>query len=200
MLRYLILGLLRDSLARHGYALMKECRDRCGIQVSIGNVYRELQQLAAKGLVRMAGNPPGADPRRVPYQVTTAGSAALDRWLARSSARPIGERRDVFSLRAFLIERADPALGSTLLEEWRDELSIRRRVLERAHETSLSPNDGVARGPTGSLAMLIARRLKHVSADLECVGELRSACEARVAKKAAARAVSRRAARARQAS
>src|SRR2546428_12620361 len=59
---------------------MKEYRQQSGIEISIGNVYRELQRLAAGGLVRAAANPPGADPRRGPYENTPAGSAAVVEW------------------------------------------------------------------------------------------------------------------------
>src|SRR5207302_10584200 len=57
MFQYLVLGLLRDGKPRHGYALMKDYRDRSGVQLSTGSFYRELQKLAAKGLVRTSANP-----------------------------------------------------------------------------------------------------------------------------------------------
>ena len=81
MFRYLVLGLLRNGDACHGYAVIKDYRKRTGQEASSGNFYRELQRLVGEGLVRTATNPPGADPRRAPYQITEAGSAVFDTWL-----------------------------------------------------------------------------------------------------------------------
>src|SRR5262245_25740601 len=103
MVRYLILGLLRDGVVRHGYALMKEYRDGSGIAVSAGNVYRELQSLVAQGWVRAAVNPPEADSRRLPYAITPAGIDAVDRWLSTSRDAALSQRVDELSLRAFLV-------------------------------------------------------------------------------------------------
>ena len=70
MFRYLILGLLRIRDRMHGYALVKEYRERSGMEVSTGNFYRELQRLVVDGLIRSAANPPEADARRTPYEIT----------------------------------------------------------------------------------------------------------------------------------
>jgi hypothetical protein len=78
MFRYLVLGLLRDGEPRHGYAVMKEYRERSGLQVNTGSFYRELQRLVAEGLVQTVANPTDADPRRAPYQITETGSACFD--------------------------------------------------------------------------------------------------------------------------
>ena len=51
-MRHMLLGLLQHHGARHGYALMKEIRARTGVQLSIGNVYRELARLVREGIVR----------------------------------------------------------------------------------------------------------------------------------------------------
>src|SRR5438874_1232578 len=56
--RYLVLGLLRNGAARHGYALMKEYQRRSGTQIGSGRFYGKLQRLAAEGLVTTATNPP----------------------------------------------------------------------------------------------------------------------------------------------
>ena len=42
MLRSVLLALLADGKAAHGYALMKAYEERSGFRLSIGNVYREL--------------------------------------------------------------------------------------------------------------------------------------------------------------
>ena len=82
MLRYVLLAMLADGQAKHGYALMKVFAERCGVRVSVGNVYRELQRLVAEGLIITAANPSGADPRRAPYAITDLGRDALDAWFA----------------------------------------------------------------------------------------------------------------------
>jgi DNA-binding PadR family transcriptional regulator len=66
MFRFLILGLLRNGARLHGYALVKEYRERSGSEVSTGNFYRELQRLVFDGLIRSASNPPEADAQRPP--------------------------------------------------------------------------------------------------------------------------------------
>jgi DNA-binding PadR family transcriptional regulator len=95
MFRYVVLGLLQSGTARHGYALMKEYRDRAGVQVSTGNFYRDLQRLVSSGLVRTVDRAPDGDPRRAPYQITESGRDAFRQWFvdldtARHRDRPRG--------------------------------------------------------------------------------------------------------------
>src|SRR5438876_12411363 len=82
MLRYVVLALLADGNPAHGYALMKAYRERSGVRMSIGNVYRELARLAGEGLIAAATNSPGADPRRVSYRIMHRGRGVLHGWLA----------------------------------------------------------------------------------------------------------------------
>ena len=86
MFRYLILGLLRNGARLHGYALVKEYRERSGIEVSTGNFYRELQRLIVDGLIRSASNPPDADARRTPYEITELGISVFDDWFTAPDA------------------------------------------------------------------------------------------------------------------
>src|SRR5882757_4326898 len=85
MLLHVILGFLRDGRPRHGYELMCEYRARSGTKLSAGNFYRELARLTADSLVQTGVNPPGADARRIPYQIADRGRLSFDRWLAATS-------------------------------------------------------------------------------------------------------------------
>ena len=177
MFRYLVLGLLRSGGALHGYALMKAYRERTGVQISTGNFYRELQRLAVEGLVRTAVNPEGADPRRAPYEITDAGIMAFDGWLARSTHAAIGQYDDELSVRALFIGEGGAVLVREVLDHWQEELWLRSKMLERLRESLL-----MQAGPAGpvrfaALPVLLARRLKHMAADLEFLEEYRVAYE-----------------------
>ena len=174
MLRHLILGLLRDGAPRHGYALMKEYRERAGFQISVGNFYRELQRLLSAGWVRATENPTGADPRRAPYQITAAGATAFDDWVASSSVDMAGEQHDDLAMRAFLIVKSGGNRAVDVLDQWQEELAMRRRLMERAREAAATRGAGDG-GSFAALQLLLARRLRQVSADLEFVEEVRSA-------------------------
>src|SRR5437016_5462061 len=123
MMRHMILGLLRHHGVRHGYALMKEIRARTGVHASIGNIYRELARLAREGLARSTPNPPEADPRRAPYEITAAGIAAFEAWLSATPTKTQAPFHDEFSARAFFLGQAEPAVGRKLIERWREELA-----------------------------------------------------------------------------
>jgi DNA-binding PadR family transcriptional regulator len=171
--RYLILGLLRDGAPRHGYALAKGYGERSGIDISTGNFYRELQRLVHEGLVRLVHNPPGADPRRTPYQITPTGSALLESWLFDPVELGEGQREDEISARALFLTEADAARVSPLVERWEEELWVRGKVLERARDAARAKGQSV-------LALLFSRRLKYAAADLEFLTQLRAAYEPRV--------------------
>jgi DNA-binding PadR family transcriptional regulator len=173
MFRYLVLGLLRRGAPRHGYALMKEYRDRAGIQVSTGNFYRELARLVTEGLVRTAHNPPGTDPRRAPYEITDAGAAAFDVWLHEPLGPLLAGQDDGLSARAVFLADTEPGVVAAVLDRWQEELWLKGKVLERGREQALAAarsGDGVPH----TLPLLLARRLKHIAADLEFVDEVRA--------------------------
>jgi DNA-binding PadR family transcriptional regulator len=81
---HLILGLLRDGRARHGYDLMREYRAKAGQSVSPGNFYRECSKLLSMGLITPDAKPPEGDPRRIPYRITPGGCRDFDDWLAQA--------------------------------------------------------------------------------------------------------------------
>lgn len=173
MFRYLVLGLLRRGAPRHGYALMKEYRDRAGIQVSTGNFYRELARLVTEGLVRTAHNPPGTDPRRAPYEITDAGATAFDVWLHEPLGSLLAGQDDGLSARAVFLADAEPEAVAAVLDRWQEELWLKGKVLERGRDQALAaPRSGD--GASHTLPLLLARRLKHIAADLEFVDEVRA--------------------------
>jgi len=170
MLSHLILGFLRDGQARHGYELITEYKARSGNQVSAGNFYRELAHLASERLVQTGVNPPDADARRIPYQITERGRQTFDEWV-------ISPSRDDGDLSSWLlfIDRVPHETRDRLLDRWQDDLWLRSKALARAREDALLVQG--TRQETGRynpLASLISRRLKQVTADLEFLKEFRS--------------------------
>jgi len=174
--RYLVLGLLRNGAARHGYALMKEYRQRSASQIGSGRFYNKLQRLAAEGLVATAANPPGADPRRTPYRITSAGMACFDAWL-RDSAASDTRREDDLCARALLLATADPTVVSTTLDRWRSEIWTRGASIEEALARALEARKLSSPSAFDPLPLLLTRRLKHAAADVEFIDEFRRAYE-----------------------
>jgi DNA-binding PadR family transcriptional regulator len=170
MLSHLILGFLRDGQARHGYELITEYKARSGNQVSAGNFYRELARMASERLVQTGVNPPDADARRIPYQITEKGRQSFDEWLI-SPSRDDGD----FSAWLLFIDRVPNETRDRLLDRWQDDLWLRSKALSRAREDALliqeSRQDSVRYNP---LASLISRRLKQVTADIEFLKEFRT--------------------------
>jgi DNA-binding PadR family transcriptional regulator len=177
MMRYVILGLLRHNGPRHGYALLKEVRARIGLNLSIGNVYRELAHLLTDGLLASTANPVGADPRRAPYEITPAGIATFDSWLSAAPTKALVHHHDEFCARAFFLGQADPSVGRKIIERWKDELAIHGKTLERAKEAATAPNRGCNGSPIDVLPFFLSRWLRHVAVDLEFIEQLRVAHE-----------------------
>jgi DNA-binding PadR family transcriptional regulator len=177
MFRYLVLGLLRSGGSFHGYAFMKEYRERSGLQLSTGNFYRELQRLVGEGFVRTVANPADADPRRAPYAITEAGSVAFDAWLSEPPGAGVGRYEDELSSRALFLENADPAVVRASLTAWKEELWIRSKMDERARSAARAQRPNEAVRLFSPLPLLFARSLKHIAADLEFLDELAEAYE-----------------------
>ena len=166
MFRYVILGILRSGAALHGYALAKAYEQRTGAEVRIGNVYRELGRLEREGMVRRTAAPDAGDPRRAPYEITAAGLAELQGWLAQPALGAGGA--DEIAVRALCLFGGAADAPLTALEQLRVSLWMRGQRLERERRSATTqPADAAP-----ILPFLLERRLAHVAADLELVAKL----------------------------
>ncbi len=185
MFRYLVLGLLRNRLPRHGYALMKDYEARSAMRISSGTFYRELQRLATEGLVRVVDTSPGVDRRRAPYEITDDGIAALEGWLTRPTGNVTGAHHDELFARIVLLGYADAASMRRGLGYWREELHLLASKLARSLES-----DGAEKfecvGAEQARALMLVRRLEHVRVDLRFIDQLLALCDDRKAFAAAA--------------
>src|SRR3989475_12740961 len=172
MMRHMILGVLRHHGARHGYALMKEIRARTGVQVSIGNVYPGLARWAREGLARSTPNPPEADPRRSPYEITAAGIAAFGAWLSTTPTKTQAPFHDEFSARAFFLGQAEPAVGRKIIGRWKEELGLQSKTPERARDVAATPDPGRDGFPLALPPLFLRRRLRQVAGALAVVSGL----------------------------
>ncbi len=182
MFRFLILGLLRNGSRLHGYALIKQYRERSGAETSTGNFYRELQRLVSDGLVRSAADPREADARRTPYKITHQGVTAFDAWFTAQNAATGSVSEDDISARALFIPDVDPAAVRTLLDRLKDNVWLWRSRLERDWQRMLARGvDARQRDTFAVLPLLYSRRLQYVAADLEFIEAMKSEYERSVA-------------------
>ena len=140
-----ILGMIAFS-KRTGYEI-KTFVDRTARYfwaASYGQIYPELKRLEDQGLVHGRSEPLGGRARTV-YDLTEAGKAVLEHWLA-ADDEPSYELRDEGMLKLFF---------SDSLPERRIEIvrAIRRREeRDLAHLRSIEPH--ASKGPTGSYLTL----------------------------------------------
>jgi DNA-binding PadR family transcriptional regulator len=168
MLLHLILGLLRNGEPQHGYQLVTQHRALTGMTISPGNVYRELSRLASRTLVRARSHEPGTDGRRIPYQITDHGRETFDQWLLSPA-----KHREELGLWLIFVDRVPSDVRNRVLERVRDTLWSQSKALERAREDALAKH-----GPMPvryhPLPVLLSRRLKQITAELEFLNELRA--------------------------
>ena len=174
MFRFLILGLLRNGARMHGYALVKEYRERSGIEVSTGNFYRELQRLVVDGLIRSTANPPEADARRTPYRSPSVGVVGRSTNGSPLPTRPAASSPRTICRRA-RCSWATPTRGRPrrCSSTWKRTSGSPARPWS-ARARSCSPG---RRTPErlDVLPLLLTRRLKRLAADLEFRRGLRDA-------------------------
>src|SRR5579885_2533701 len=176
MFSHVILGLLRDGRQRHGYELINDYRLRSGTLPSPGNLYRELELLATATLLATGVNPPDADPRRIPYQITDRGRRTFDQWLV--SART---QSDEFHNWLLFIDRVPEDARERLLDRRQEDLWMRSKELARALEDASvrAREDGAASG-YNPLPVVLERQSKRLAAELECLKEFRATLAAQL--------------------
>src|SRR4051794_699230 len=142
-----VLALLAEQPA-HGWALASALSPdgEIGCVWSLGRplVYRSLEILERRGLIEPSGREASLrGPKRTVFHVTTAGRAALERWLA----EPVGhvhEIRSLLLLKLVFGERLGVDL-SAMLDAQRDLLDERAEQLE----ARLAESTGAERIMTG---------------------------------------------------
>lgn len=165
MLRLQILGHMGRG-CRHGYAVAKEHRARTGLSSGFGSFYRELRILQDAGYIRRTSDGAGSDPRKVTYEITEAGEADLHDWLeAVEDVSPCPES-DV-AMRAPFLDRLPLETALSILDEWKRSVWEAIRRIEDAR-----PRAGARREPDPMRDLLIRRRARHLTLELEFLEEL----------------------------
>ena len=178
MFRYVVLGLLQSGFPQHGYALMKEYRDRAGVQISTGNFYRDLQRLVRVGLVRTVARADDVDPRRAPYQITEAGRDAFRAWFTDLTQLALSNGpEDELSARVAFLGDVGPTDARAVLAHVEEQLWARAKALERARSAALAHDTGDPKRGLPVLALMLGRRLRRVAAELAFLDDVRCSYE-----------------------
>ncbi len=163
MLRFMVLGLLRYGERLHGYALWKAYERRSGQGIQNGTFYRVLKSLVESGLIRPSAEP-GTDPRRMPYEITAAGSAAFDNWMLTLDVLD-GFGEDPISTRAQFLFQMPHAVAQPFLVALADVLSARWRRIEYDRDR-VRTRRGITDEERSIRSLLLTRNLDRTSADL----------------------------------
>ncbi len=119
-MRYPFLALLSGE-PRHGYELKQAFEQRFGSAlppINAGQVYTTLQRLERDGLVQGTGVPDDGRQKRV-YELTDAGRAALEAWVAAPASAT--RLRDEFFLKLVLAGLSGIADPAALIDRQRRE-------------------------------------------------------------------------------
>ena len=154
-MRMPFLALLSDG-PRHGYDLKLALEQRFGSTlppINAGQIYTTLQRLERDGLVRGAGVPDDGRQKRI-YELTDAGRAALEGWVAAPASAT--RLRDEFFLKLVLAGLTGIADPAALVERQR------RACLEGLRALADTAADGNEVG-----ALLAEGAALHLEADLK---------------------------------
>lgn len=172
MHRWIVIGLLRDGVARSEDDIARLYRERTGLAPGRTALRDELAGLAAERVLEVVATD-GTEPPA--YRLGADGSAAFDGWLTAPEALDGVDGDERMTSRLLRLGEMAPAEAMGLLGRWEAELWERARTLERARaaaDATASAHD-IAVGPA-----LLDRLLEHVAADIATLAELRSAWDA----------------------
>lgn len=157
-LHHAVLALLARGPS-HGYELRAAFDDAVGPQwgpLNIGHVYQLIDRLTRDGLVTSERHPQDSRPDRVVHQLTPAGRAELDRWLAEPTTRSRGYRDDFFLKLLAATTTPQPAgTADAVIARQRRHLMQELRDLQ----TDPTPLDGIS-------ALVRTAAELHLTADL----------------------------------
>jgi DNA-binding PadR family transcriptional regulator len=168
-LKFGILGLLAVS-PLHGYDVKQRFESLLGgsWEVNIGQVYTTLQRLERDGLVEPAGE--RGDRRRLAYQLTDAGRAALNEWLQQPESEPQLLRDSIYMKLLLASRLGDGSLGGLLARQ-------RRVYLQRLRDLAGLEESARTAG-RDDLVLLYRGAVFHTEADLKwvdaCLDEMRT--------------------------
>ena len=162
-IQHAVLALLARGPS-YGYELKSAFEAAVGPQwgpLNIGHLYQILDRLARDDLVVAERHAQPVKPDRVVYEITQAGRAELDRWLAEPSPRSGGFRDDFFLKVTAAARSGAPATVRTVLTNQRGHLMRELRNLDGLRRRAADPVVG----------LLLAAASRHVEADLAFVDD-----------------------------
>lgn len=178
MQRFMVLGLLHDGRARHGYAIAKAYRERGGSAPSGGTFYRDLKRLAADGLIAAESPDDDGDARRAPYRITERGRRAFREWFLATAAPMPTPHEDGLALRLVCLPDVAPREGRGLLAAMSDAIVRRIARLEQDRDDSLAAFPSEGRLERAIRAAMLGRRIRALRGELSFLEELRGTYDA----------------------
>ncbi|MEU5727093.1 PadR family transcriptional regulator [Micromonospora sp. NPDC047738] len=166
-IQHAVLALLARGPS-YGYELKSAFEAAVGPQwgpLNIGHLYQILDRLSRDELVVAERQPQPVKPDRVVYEITPAGRAELDRWLAEPSPRSGGFRDDFFLKVTAAARSGAEATVRTVLGNQRGHLMRELRNLDGLRRRT---DDPVVR-------LLLSAATRHVEADLAFVDDAEAA-------------------------
>jgi DNA-binding PadR family transcriptional regulator len=159
-----VLAVLREAPA-HGFAIAALTAPAGALgrvwQLPRPVVYRALSRLAAAGLAAPAVVESGPGPRRTVYEITPAGTAAVDEWLA-EPVRHVRQLRSHLLMKLALLARRELPLGPLI--------AAQREVLTPIATAIAAEGDDAK----GFDAVLLTWRHSNVTAALRFLDEIGS--------------------------